>query len=390
IQPQLMAKDNIYFNEMKPIFIMLRMVGRFPYSFTKTGFAPFSFISWPVLYSLVFNLVFVLMTIRSMQIMINDKIYPSRSYDETLFWFLLLLFALQSFTGPITFWMDAPGLVSYFQKWKDFEDFWRLGTLYSVNRHRFTRFFSISIMPLVALFVTYETLTLPKISILIFLPHIPIVIALLLMQVYWWLTLHDLTQYSEKLLTSMLKVKDRRGMGYRRRIWQQISNLVTEIGNAIGASGLSYSITNFVGFILSTYGILINLASPGSSDVSVMGLLLPAVACAMTIFLVTDAAYKATECVGHKFTKNLLQIDLSTLSRSCLSEVDLMFNSLSANSPVIEYLGFMKITRNTFLQFVSHTATYLIVLVQMKTQPKHSKNGPFPDSYGNSTDFENT
>ncbi|XP_066906949.1 gustatory and odorant receptor 22 isoform X2 [Halyomorpha halys] len=306
IQPQLMAKDNIYFNEMKPIFIMLRMVGRFPYSFTKTGFAPFSFISWPVLYSLVFNLVFVLMTIRSMQIMINDKIYPSRSYDETLFWFLLLLFALQSFTGPITFWMDAPGLVSYFQKWKDFE------------------------------------------------------------------------------------VKDRRGMGYRRRIWQQISNLVTEIGNAIGASGLSYSITNFVGFILSTYGILINLASPGSSDVSVMGLLLPAVACAMTIFLVTDAAYKATECVGHKFTKNLLQIDLSTLSRSCLSEVDLMFNSLSANSPVIEYLGFMKITRNTFLQFVSHTATYLIVLVQMKTQPKHSKNGPFPDSYGNSTDFENT
>ncbi|CAH1399716.1 unnamed protein product [Nezara viridula] len=230
--------------------------------------------------------------------------------------------------------------------------------MYSAKRQKFTKYFSLSIVPLAALFVIYETVTLPKISILIYLPHIPIVITQKLMIVHWWLTLHDLTQYSEQLLISIFKVKDRHGIAYRRRIWLQISNLSTEIGNATGLSALSYLTTNFVGFLLSMYGILINLNSPGSTNVPILGLILPAIGCAVTIFLKADAAYRATERVGSRFTNKLLQIDQSSLHRSSLNE------------------------------FVSYSVTYLIVLLQMKTQPKQLKNDRLPDIAGNKTGFE--
>ncbi|CAH1399715.1 unnamed protein product [Nezara viridula] len=373
---------------MKPIFILMRLIGRFPYSFTKTGIAPFSLISWPFLYSIVFHLIFVLLTAWSNKKIIIDKIYPSESYDETLFWSLLLLYAFQNFTGPITFWWDAPRTVRYFQKWKDFEDIWRCGTIYSVKRLRYIKVFTILLTPITIIIVIYEALILPQISVLIFVPYVPILIAAVLMLEHWWVSLHDLTMYSEKLLTSIFKAKNRRDMGYRRRMWLKISELVTEIGNATGASGLSYSSTYFVGFILSIYAILINIARPSSSNVSIWGLVFPAAYSAISYYLAADAAYRATERIGPAFTKKLLQIDLSFLQQSCLNEIDLLVNSLSAKAPVIEYLGFMKVTRSTFVHFVSSTLTYLVVLVQLKTNPKELGIDPILEN-DNSTSYEN-
>nr|XP_014281820.1 gustatory and odorant receptor 63a-like [Halyomorpha halys] len=355
----------------------------------KEGFAPFSLMSWPFLYCLIFNVIFCVMTAWSIQKMIRDKIYPSQSYDETLFWCLLVWFALQSFLGPITFWWDAPRTVSYFKKWKDFEDSWRCGAMYSVKRLRFTMIFSASIIPVAIIIIVYETLTLPKISIFVFLPYIPILVADVLMLVHWWLTLYELTLYSEQLLISLFKVTDRREIGYRRRIWLKITHLVSETGNALGASGLSYTSTFFVGFILSIYGILINLAMPGSSNVSVWGLLFPAGYSCISKYLAADAAYRATEQIGPSFTKKLLQINLSTLQRNCLNEIDLLVNCLSAKSPVIEYLGFLKITRQTFLQFVSSAVTYLIVFVQMKNHPKELDPYPRQEGDNNLTSYDN-
>ncbi|CAH1399713.1 unnamed protein product [Nezara viridula] len=206
VQSHQLLGNNIYFNQMKPIFVVLRIVGRFPYSFTKTGIAPFSFMSWAFLYSLAFNVAFCVMTTYSVRKIIRDKIYPSQSFDEIMFWCLPLLFGIQSFLGPITFWWDAPRTVKYFKKWKDFEDLWRCRKMYSVKRLRYTRIMSASIIPMTIIIFIYETSTIPKISLFIFLPYIPILVTDLLMLGHWWLTLHDLTLYAEHFLISIFKI----------------------------------------------------------------------------------------------------------------------------------------------------------------------------------------
>lgn len=106
------------------------------------------------------------------------------------------------------------------------------------------------------------------------------------------------------------QVKNRRDMGYRRRMWLKISELATEIGNETGASGLSYSSTYFVGFILSAYAILINLASPGSSNVSIWGLVFPAAFSSTAYYLAVEAAHRATEQVCNCKMASLTSIAL--------------------------------------------------------------------------------
>nr|WVD93567.1 gustatory receptor 13 [Graphosoma rubrolineatum] len=259
--------------------------------------------------------------------------------------------------------MDASRTVRYFQKWKDFEDIWECGTIYSVKRLRFIRIFTTLLPPLMIVVATYEALTLPKISAFVFIPYVPILVAAVLMLEHWWMTLYNLTLYSEKLLTSILKVKNRHDIEHRRRMWLKISQLASEIGDATGASGLSYTCTFFTGFILSIYAILINIASPGTSNVSLWGLFFPAVYSSVSYYLAADAAYRVTERIGPIFTKKLLQTDLSFFQQNVSNEVDLLVNCLSSKPPVIEYLGFMKVTRSTFLHVILIFLSYMNIYV---------------------------
>ncbi|XP_066901645.1 gustatory and odorant receptor 22 isoform X2 [Halyomorpha halys] len=157
-----------------------------------------------------------------------------------------------------------------------------------------------------------------------------------------------------------------RQMSTYRRTWLELSKLVSGVGESLGHTGLVISIVLFTTFVLAMYALLSSLFEPAKTCNHVWGLLINAVLSLLCNLFLFNAAHRTTQEVGPDFSCKILASDLTHLSQVEMNEISLMVQTISANPPTVEYLGFVTVNRSLFVSLVSNAVTYLVVLIQFK------------------------
>nr|APX56326.1 gustatory and odorant receptor 24-like protein isoform X1 [Halyomorpha halys] len=353
-----------YFQEIKPLILLQRAFGKLPYSFNEEGFAPFKLLSFPVIYTIIFIVFQSTWTVYSLCIIIQEKIHKAPSYDVTLYWVSIGLFLLLNFTTPMTKWIDIRKFVHHVSSWQDFQNN-HLDAELGANLSLTLMIASVLLLPIASVFVYCQSYLLTDLSLFVMVPYIFSFVETGVIIIHWGVVLYELRIASRTLLSKII-MDGCRQMSTYRRTWLELSKLVSGVGESLGHTGLVISIVLFTTFVLAMYALLSSLFEPAKTCNHVWGLLINAVLSLLCNLFLFNAAHRTTQEVGPDFSCKILASDLTHLSQVEMNEISLMVQTISANPPTVEYLGFVTVNRSLFVSLVSNAVTYLVVLIQFK------------------------
>ncbi|CAH1400001.1 unnamed protein product, partial [Nezara viridula] len=330
IRPYIKVPKNKYFEGIKPLIILQRTLGRFPYSFNKHGFNPFKLLSFTTLYTVVFFSVQSAWTIYTMFVIAKLKIYNAPSYDEVLYWISIGLLLLLNFTTPITKWIDARRHVQFVNSWQDFQVNYMKCEL-QMTLAQPIKIIAILILPAALVFMILETYLLNNLPFLVILPFVSAISAASTTLIHWCVTLYELRVVSRHLLSKII-MNGCRQMSRYRRTWLELSKLVSAVGEAHAYTGMMMSVIFFISIILSTYTILSSLFESETVSNNVWGLIMGAIIGFLCNFILYDAAYRTTQEVGPNFSSKILNLDLTHLSQGEINEVKEIYFVIDSNN----------------------------------------------------------
>ncbi|KAE8573822.1 Gustatory receptor 11, partial [Halyomorpha halys] len=197
--------SNSFYKEVRPLLLILRTFGRFPYRMTKEGILPFSLWSIPAIYSLSLYVCVFYFSIHTLEIMIQESYWKSKNYYEQLLIFVMISFLSHNFVLPITFWLPAPRVVAFIESWSRFESQFRQ-EFKKLQFPRVVKYLSIISVPAAWMHILFVVWMHFEMNVCLTLVFYPLVISSYMNMVLWFVSLDELRLQARALRRSILRL----------------------------------------------------------------------------------------------------------------------------------------------------------------------------------------
>ncbi|GFG36031.1 hypothetical protein Cfor_05620, partial [Coptotermes formosanus] len=114
-------KEESVHEELKPLLILLRLLGCFPVYFSKSDVPRYRAFSAAFVYSVC---LYVIINVISFLSVRNGLLYLFKKDDsigESIYNSLLIMMLVNGTCVPVLAWLDTPKFVQYLHKWKEFQ-----------------------------------------------------------------------------------------------------------------------------------------------------------------------------------------------------------------------------------------------------------------------------
>ncbi|XP_069696037.1 gustatory and odorant receptor 24-like [Periplaneta americana] len=364
-------KTNTYFDEMKPILFILKIIGTLPYSVISEGELIFRKLSALTLYSTVIQIGMtacglIVLKERMAVMCANDN----EQFERKIARFSVTMMYVSISAFPLVNIIEYSKKIRFINDWKSFQ---------AEFSHVTGKNFVLSLRTKVyAVMVVYPV----TVAVILFLAkddmttwwHLCIAgIGPTMSWLYIWfflLTCQAFVSSARNVGEEFAQYISAYGFGHPEKIsqykylWLQLANLTQSLGSSNGITYGVYILVCFVYQVLACYGCLTTIRE--EINLVNVTLMLTTISFDLVLLLFGTIAEMATKEVGAKFEGRLQSIAKQYMSTNTASynEVQNFLVTISLNPPVINLSGFVSVNRGLNTALMSQTVTYLIVLIQ--------------------------
>ncbi|KDR19190.1 hypothetical protein L798_06244 [Zootermopsis nevadensis] len=369
-----------FYEEIKPVMILLRILGVLPYSTTSTGAVHFKWLSAAMLYSIGF--VGSISTCVGFTLMGGFAFNTDSkdSFSEKTIVFAARLFISSVFIVPINHWPETGKKMRFINSWTELQTEYRKITgrrLHLELRRKVIVCLSVSavLIPTFSLMVYFTGIMLYWWQIFGFIFAFAIT---MILPFIWVFTCTAITKVARDLADEIEQHLPRGFVTVGKissysKFWLRLRKLMQDLGSSSGFTYGGQILIYFAMSVLLSYGFMVDLGDNYNYAAVSSALLFQIV-----IFVQCNSAQEATNeasTVGTKFSERLQSItnDLPVTCTEQIKEMRYFLSVIGRNPPTISFSGFVDVNRGLVTSFISAMATYLVVLVQFQMSDKSSE-----------------
>ncbi|XP_013185991.2 gustatory and odorant receptor 24 [Amyelois transitella] len=376
IDPQI-SRDIIYEN-IKPVFSILRIMGVLPITRPKPGVSQFLIASPAMIYSAViyFSLVSYVLYLSLNKVRIQRT--AEGKFEEAVIEYLFTVYLFPMIAVPIL-WYETRKIADVLNSWVDFELMYRQmsGRPLPIKLYRKALAIAIIIPILSTASVIITHVTMAHFKIMQIIPYIFLEILTYILGGYWYLLCETLSVSANILAEDFQQALRHIGPAGKvaeyRALWLRLSKIARDTGIANCYTFTFVNLFLFLIITLSIYGLLSQISEGfGIKDI---GLAVTAMCSIFLLFFICDEAHYASHNVRTIFQKKLLMVELSWMNADAQTEVNMFLRATEMNPSEISLGGFFDVNRTLFKSLMATMVTYLVVLLQFQISIPSDENG---------------
>ncbi|XP_041983185.1 gustatory and odorant receptor 24 [Aricia agestis] len=381
-------KDIIYEN-IKPVFLLLRIMGILPLTRPSPGLNEFVIASPSMLYSLFcYGLLIgylLYLSLHKVQILRTAE----GKFEEAVIEYLFTVYLFPMMTVPIM-WYETRKIAGILNGWVEFEIAYKTlsNRVLPVKLYKTALAIAVIIPILSTTSVIVTHVTMLHFKLMQILPYIFLEILTYILGGYWYLLCETLSVcaniLAEDFQMALKNIGPAGKVAEYRALWLRLSKLARDTGIANCYTFTFVNLYLFLIITLSIYGLLSQISEGfGTKDI---GLALTAFCSVMLLFFICDEAHYASHNVRTNFQKKLLMVELSWMNTDAQTEVNMFLRATEMNPSQISLGGFFDVNRNLFKSLLATMVTYLVVLLQFQISiPDEGPRNIKSDRYDNET-----
>ncbi|KFB40736.1 AGAP001915-PA-like protein [Anopheles sinensis] len=361
--------SNMVYESSKPIYLLLRALGVFPYTRLRGGETEFILASPAMAYCVAF---FLLLTIYIVFIALN-RIEIVRTlegrFEESVIAYLFIVNILPILIIPLM-WYETRKVASVVNGWVDFEVAYRKTSGRALELRLRTKALLVAVLLpiLCSLSVAITHVTMVHFQLLQVIPYCVLDTITYMMGGYWYLTCETLSATAKILAEDFQRALRHVGPAAKvseyRSLWLRLSKLARDTGFSTCYTFTFICLYLFFIITLSIYGLMSQISDGfGVKDI---GLAVTAFCSVGLLFYICDEAHYASFNVRTNFQKKLLMVELSWMNTDAQTEINMFLRATEMNPSSINLGGFFDVNRTLFKSLLATMVTYLVVLLQFQ------------------------
>ncbi|XP_067009571.2 gustatory and odorant receptor 63a isoform X2 [Anabrus simplex] len=357
---------DLFFDEIKPIWYLLRILGLFPISKPNKGAATFCFASFAFVYSLAVYLamgaVVYLVTVDRYNI-----IKDSKHFDDQVFAIMFMVNMLPQLVLAPCHWREAYKVVDYLTNWGQlqiqFQHAIHAPMVLNIRRKAMTL---AVIMPVFSTCVVVsERYMIPEMPIFITAFYSYLLSVVHLHGAFWYLVCAALCQVGNILtchFTGKSQLVECSNVAEYRGMWLRLASLTRQTGEFMGYTFCLLCVIWAALVTVCVYGCFAGLQYGVSWKDVGMGAY--SIMCLIFLYVICDAAHQSSQYVGEVCLQQLL--DLKNANKKTQQQMDALVQIIALNPPTMSFAGYVQVNRGFLSSFFSTMVTYLVVLLQFR------------------------
>uniref|UniRef100_A0A182R1K5 Gustatory receptor n=1 Tax=Anopheles funestus TaxID=62324 RepID=A0A182R1K5_ANOFN len=363
------SQTNMVYESSKPIYLVLRAIGVFPYTRLASGETAFILASPSMVYCVMF---FLLLTVYIAFILLN-RIEIVRTlegrFEESVIAYLFIVNILPILIIPLM-WYETRKVISVVNGWVDFETVYRKtsGRALELKLRTKAQVVAILLPILCSLSVAITHATMVDFKLLQVIPYCVLDTITYMMGGYWYLACETLSITAKILAEDFQRALRHVGPAAKvseyRSLWLRLSKLARDTGFSTCYTFTFICLYLFFIITLSIYGLMSQISDGfGVKDI---GLAVTAFCSVGLLFYICDEAHYASFNVRTNFQKKLLMVELSWMNTDAQTEINMFLRATEMNPSSINLGGFFDVNRTLFKSLLATMVTYLVVLLQFQ------------------------
>ncbi|XP_026497405.1 gustatory and odorant receptor 24 [Vanessa tameamea] len=361
--------NDIIYENIKPVFTILRMMGVLPLTRTSPGRNQFQIASPSMLYSIICYVSLIsyvlYLSLNKVQILRTAE----GKFEEAVIEYLFTVYLFPMLVVPII-WYETRKIAGILNGWVDFEVCYKKlsGRILPVKLYRKALAIAVIIPILSTSSVIITHMTMVHFKLMQILPYIFLEILTYILGGYWYLLCEILSVcasiLAEDFQQALRHVGPAGKVAEYRALWLRLSKLARDTGIANCYTFTFVNLYLFLIITLSIYGLLSQISEGfGTKDI---GLAVTACCSIFLLFFICDEAHYASHNVRTNFQKKLLMVELSWMNTDAQTEVNMFLRATEMNPSQISLGGFFDVNRHLFKSLLATMVTYLVVLLQFQ------------------------
>ncbi|XP_069684722.1 gustatory and odorant receptor 63a-like isoform X2 [Periplaneta americana] len=360
-----------FFDELKPVFYSMKILGLFPLQ-RRNPSEPFRRCILSLLYSILFYFAMNLYAYHVSRVRIEFITSSEASFDELMYSVVHFLYVMPHFYVIPCHWKEVTKVGRYFNLWSDFQKqfFTVTGKQLYLGQKRRARICVVLIPVLALLFVLIEFFMSSANEQIWELGFYWYIFVMILQHVaWWWLVCSCLRGAIASLSTNFFKdpsifVNERSApiVAQYRALYMSLARLSRETGLFMCYTYGHWCALCFSVETLSLYGTLSNIHD--GMYMKHLGLAMSVCTLAGMLYIIVNSAHHAANEVGTEFSEKLSQ--LFSNDKQVRRELKIFTQVMTVHSSDINLGGYVKINRKFLLRFTCTLVTYLVVLLQFR------------------------
>ncbi|XP_061379893.1 gustatory and odorant receptor 24 isoform X2 [Danaus plexippus] len=359
ISPQI--NSDIIYENIKPVFTLLRIMGVLPLTRTSPGHNQFKMLSPSMVYSIFCFLGLVsyvmYLSLHKVQILRTTE----GKFEEAVIEYLFTVYLFPMMVVPII-WYETRKIANILNGWVDFEVCYKKlsSRVLPIKMYKKALTMAVVIPILSTSSVIITHITMVDFKVMQILPYVFLEILTYLLGGYWYLLCETLSFcagiLAEDFHQALRHVGPAGKVAEYRALWLRLSKLAQDTGLANCYTFTFVNLYLFLIITLSIYGLLSQISEGfGIKDI---GLFVTACCSIFLLFFICDEAHYASLNVRTNFQKKLLMVELSWMNTDAQTEVNMFLRATEMNPSQISLGG--------FFDLLATMVTYLVVLLQFQ------------------------
>ncbi|GFG31244.1 hypothetical protein Cfor_06772, partial [Coptotermes formosanus] len=257
-----------FYGEIKPVMIILRILGVLPYSTTATGEVCFKWLSLAMFYSILCISAVTTLVGFNLAERINLSTKLENTFGNKTIEYALRLFISSVFTIPINHWPETGKKMRFINGWTELQAEYKAttGKDLRLGLQRKVSFSLLISLGLINAFVGLVYLRGVTLHWWNYIDFIFVISVTVLLPLIWVFTCAALTKVAKQLADDIEIHLSSRGLGKSSKIpsytnlWLRLSKLTQDLGNCAGFTYGGQTLLYFAITILLTYGFMVELA----------------------------------------------------------------------------------------------------------------------------------
>ncbi|XP_053615595.1 gustatory and odorant receptor 24 [Plodia interpunctella] len=389
VDPQI-SRDIIYEN-IKPVFSILRIMGVLPITRPKPGISQFLIASPAMAYSAIVYISLVSYVLYLSLNKLQIRRTAEGKFEEAVIEYLFTVYLFPMIAVPIM-WYETRKIAGVLNSWVDFELMYRQMSSRPLPIKMYKKSLAIAIIipALSTASVIITHVTMVHFKLIQIIPYIFLEILTYILGGYWYL-LCDILSVSANILAedfqqALRHIGPAGKVAEYRAMWLRLSKIARDTGISNCYTFTFVNLYLFLIITLSIYGLLSQISEGfGIKDI---GLAVTALCSIFLLFFICDEAHQASHNVRTIFQKKLLMVELSWMNADAQTEVNMFLRATEMNPSQISLGGFFDVNRTLFKSLMATMVTYLVVLLQFQISipdENQGQGGEYEESAANVT-----
>ncbi|KAK9875994.1 hypothetical protein WA026_011095 [Henosepilachna vigintioctopunctata] len=348
----ILEEHDQFYRDHKLLLTLFRGLAVMPVQ-RKTGKISFSWGSNIMIYAYFFYIFTTILVVMVGYERLDILLTKSKKFDEYIYSIIFIVFLIPHFWIPFVGWGVANEVCDYKNSWGTFQlsyykvtgknlQFPKLSILIVIIS---SGCLIVAVTFLLILSALLEGFTLYHTS-----AYIHIITMINMNCALWYINCRAIGNASDAFADSFEKdIKERCPaylLAHYRVLWLSLSELLQKLGNAYARTYSTYCLFMMANITVSTYGFVSELVDHGLSfSFKEMGLIVDTVYCLMLLFIFCNCSHQASQGISYKVQNTLMSINLSTVDKACIKEIDLFLIAIKMNPPRVSLKGYTAVNR---------------------------------------------